>query len=147
MNSGKISFGTLTITPEDALILSALTNPSSNAGLQGKIVFACYIQQIDQICLMNGDGSGCRPESVSDEVKKNLRRKVHQTLKRVTQDYENFEFNTVVSSLMELMNQMYKARSRCGGLPRVERIAGNLCEDAGSCGTAYLRRTMDELFG
>jgi len=39
-----------------------------------------------------------------------LRRRVHQTLKRVTHDFENFEFNTVVSSLMELMNEMYKAR-------------------------------------
>jgi len=39
-----------------------------------------------------------------------LRRKVHQTLKRVTHDFENFEFNTVVSSLMELLNEMYKAR-------------------------------------
>ena len=39
-----------------------------------------------------------------------LRRKVHQTLKRVTHDYENFEFNTVISSLMELMNEMYKMR-------------------------------------
>jgi leucyl-tRNA synthetase len=39
-----------------------------------------------------------------------LRRKVHQTLKSVTRDFETFEFNTVVSSLMELMNEMYKAR-------------------------------------
>lgn len=48
--------------------------------------------------------------TASDETKKNLRRKVHQTLKRVTRDFENFEFNTVVSSLMELLNEMYKAR-------------------------------------
>jgi leucyl-tRNA synthetase len=41
---------------------------------------------------------------------KNLRRKVHQTLDRVTRDFENFEFNTIISSLMELMNEMYKAR-------------------------------------
>src|SRR5512135_1563632 len=39
-----------------------------------------------------------------------LRRKVHQTLKRVTRDFEQFEFNTVVSSLMELLNEMQKAR-------------------------------------
>jgi leucyl-tRNA synthetase len=51
-----------------------------------------------------------QPGTASDEVKRNLRRRVHQTLKRVTHDYENFEFNTVVSSLMELMNDMYKAR-------------------------------------
>ena len=43
-------------------------------------------------------------------MKKNLRRKVHQTLRKVTRDFENFEFNTIISSLMELMNEMYKAR-------------------------------------
>jgi leucyl-tRNA synthetase len=46
----------------------------------------------------------------SPETLRVLRRKVHQTLKSVTYDYENFEFNTVISSLMELMNEMYKAR-------------------------------------
>jgi leucyl-tRNA synthetase len=49
-------------------------------------------------------------QGASVEVKKNLRRKVHQTLRKVTRDFENFEFNTIVSSLMELMNEMYKAR-------------------------------------
>jgi len=39
-----------------------------------------------------------------------LRRKVHQTLKSVTRDFEQFEFNTIISSLMELMNELYKAR-------------------------------------
>jgi leucyl-tRNA synthetase len=39
-----------------------------------------------------------------------LRRRVHQTLRKVTRDFENFEFNTIISSLMELMNDMYKAR-------------------------------------
>ena len=46
----------------------------------------------------------------SPETLKVLRRKVHQTLKRVTRDFENFEFNTIISSLMELLNEMYKAR-------------------------------------
>jgi leucyl-tRNA synthetase len=48
--------------------------------------------------------------AASAETKKNLRRRVHQTLKHVTHDFENFEFNTIISSLMELMNEMYKAR-------------------------------------
>jgi len=51
-----------------------------------------------------------RPGAAPDEVKKNLRRKLHQTLRKVTGDFENFEFNTIISSLMELMNEMYKAR-------------------------------------
>ena len=40
---------------------------------------------------------------------KGLRRKVHQTLKQVSRDYETFEFNTIISSLMELLNEMNKA--------------------------------------
>lgn len=48
--------------------------------------------------------------TASADVRKNLRRRVHQTLKRVTHDFENFEFNTIISSLMELLNEMYKAR-------------------------------------
>ncbi|HTP03080.1 MAG TPA: leucine--tRNA ligase [Anaerolineales bacterium] len=49
-------------------------------------------------------------QPASAEVLRSLRRKVHQTLKRVTNDYEKFEFNTIISSLMELLNEMQKAR-------------------------------------
>jgi leucyl-tRNA synthetase len=47
-----------------------------------------------------------------------LRRKLHQTLRRITHDFETFEFNTIVSGLMELLNEMYKARD--------EGVAGSL---------------------
>jgi leucyl-tRNA synthetase len=40
----------------------------------------------------------------------NLRRHVHQMLKRVTRDFKKFEFNTIVSGLMELLNELYAAR-------------------------------------
>jgi len=49
-------------------------------------------------------------QTPTSEVLRTLRRRVHQTLKRVTHDFENFEFNTIISSLMELLNEMYKAR-------------------------------------
>jgi leucyl-tRNA synthetase len=48
--------------------------------------------------------------SPSPDTLRGLRRTVHQTLRRVTHDFENFEFNTIVSSLMSLLNEMYKAR-------------------------------------
>jgi leucyl-tRNA synthetase len=41
-----------------------------------------------------------------------LRRKVHQILRQVTRDFENFEFNTIISGLMELLNEMYRLRER-----------------------------------
>jgi leucyl-tRNA synthetase len=46
------------------------------------------------------------------ETLRGLRRKLHQTLKQITHDFEVFEFNTIVSGLMELMNEMYKAREK-----------------------------------
>jgi leucyl-tRNA synthetase len=37
-----------------------------------------------------------------------LRRKTHQTIKKVTEDLDGgFHFNTAISSIMELVNQMY----------------------------------------
>jgi leucyl-tRNA synthetase len=46
------------------------------------------------------------------EVLRNLRRKVHITLKQITHDFEQFEFNTIVSGLMELLNEMIDARDQ-----------------------------------
>ena len=53
-----------------------------------------------------------KPEVIDEdaEVVRVLRRKVHQTLKSVTRDFETFEFNTIISSLMELMNEMSRAK-------------------------------------
>jgi leucyl-tRNA synthetase len=48
--------------------------------------------------------------SASPETLKVLRRKLHQTLQQVTRDFEQFEFNTIVSGLMELLNEMYKSK-------------------------------------
>jgi len=39
-----------------------------------------------------------------------LRRKVHQALSQITHDFETFEFNTIVSGLMELSNHLSRAR-------------------------------------
>ncbi len=44
------------------------------------------------------------------EPAETLRRHVHQMLKRITRDFKKFEFNTIVSGLMELLNEMYAAR-------------------------------------
>jgi leucyl-tRNA synthetase len=46
----------------------------------------------------------------SAETLRVLRRKVHQTLRQVSRDFERFEFNTIIAALMELLNEMVKAR-------------------------------------
>jgi leucyl-tRNA synthetase len=52
------------------------------------------------------------PGNPTPETLQVLRRKVHQTLRQVTHDFETFEFNTIISALMELLNEMYKAREQ-----------------------------------
>jgi len=46
-----------------------------------------------------------------------LRRKLHQTIQRVSADFEAFEFNTIVSSEMELTNLMQDLRPALEGTP------------------------------
>ena len=53
-----------------------------------------------------------QPGKAGQETTRNLRRKLHKTLRQVTHDFETFEFNTNISALMELLNEMYKAREK-----------------------------------
>jgi leucyl-tRNA synthetase len=47
---------------------------------------------------------------MDETLQRDLRRKVHQTLLSVTHDYEELEFNTIISSLMELLNEMSRVK-------------------------------------
>jgi leucyl-tRNA synthetase len=53
-----------------------------------------------------------QPGQAGQETIRSLRRKLHKTLRQVTHDFETFEFNTIISALMELLNEMYKAREK-----------------------------------
>ena len=48
-------------------------------------------------------------EPSADEVRA-LERKLHQTIIKVTEDYENFRFNTAIAAMMELNNALIKAK-------------------------------------
>ncbi|MCW5838736.1 MAG: leucine--tRNA ligase [Anaerolineales bacterium] len=48
---------------------------------------------------------------------KTLRRKVHQTIQKVSRDLESFEFNTIISAYMELANSMAELRGEVEGSP------------------------------
>ncbi len=48
-------------------------------------------------------------EAAADPKAKALRRKVHQTIRKVGEDIEKFAFNTAVAALMELLNEMQSA--------------------------------------
>ncbi|HKZ70996.1 MAG TPA: leucine--tRNA ligase, partial [Anaerolineales bacterium] len=56
------------------------------------------------------------PNSNADDARA-LKRVTHQTIKKVTNDFEAYEFNTIVSALMVLTNALYKYRETTEGAP------------------------------
>ncbi len=80
--------------------------PWNSQGIEGTVRWMRRVWTI----FTDTAGSDVTP-TCSVETTKSLRRKLHQTIKSVTYDFENVGFNTIISALMELMNEMYKARS------------------------------------
>jgi leucyl-tRNA synthetase len=78
--------------------------PWNSSGIEGTVRWLRRVWAL----VTEPAGSGTPDE----QIVRSLRRKVHQTLRQVTHDFETFEFNTIVSALMELLNEMYKARER-----------------------------------
>ncbi len=56
------------------------------------------------------------PEATQAE-RRELRRKAHQTLARVGSDLDAYQFNTIISSLMELTNTLHRLRQPLSGSP------------------------------
>jgi len=49
------------------------------------------------------------PEGDKAELEKSLERKMHQTIRQVSNDLEQFEFNTIISALMEFTNKLIES--------------------------------------
>jgi leucyl-tRNA synthetase len=82
--------------------------PWSPTGIEGTVR---WLRRVWVLLLDSDDSSRRNPAAeLSAEMSVVLRRRVHQTLKGVTRDFQQFEFNTIVSSLMELLNEMSKAK-------------------------------------
>ena len=65
-----------------------------------------WLKKLWMLLLEKGDGATPQPG-----VERRLRRKVHQTLRQVGDDFESYQFNTIVAALMELANEMQEARA------------------------------------
>lgn len=59
----------------------------------------------------------------TDGVARSLRRKTHQTIKRVEDSLETLQFNTPVAAMMELLNSMYEAKVEPDTATDDERMA------------------------
>jgi leucyl-tRNA synthetase len=92
--------------------------PWSSTGIEGT---ARWIRRMWNFLIDPPTGQ----QAPDEEADRNLRRKLHQSLHQVTRDFENFDFNTIISTLMELLNEMYRAR------------------ESGSVSSAVWEETMD----
>lgn len=79
-----------------------LGGPWSSSGIEGVVRWLRRTYTL----MLDSDQAG----KADPSLLRQLKRKVHQTLASVTHDFTNFEFNTIISSLMELLNTMYDAR-------------------------------------
>ncbi|AEB09581.1 leucine--tRNA ligase [Desulfobacca acetoxidans] len=67
---------------------------------------------------------------LSPELRR-LRQKVHQTIHRATSDIEaRFHFNTAIAALMELVNDLYKAREEPATDPSSNHLAASVWREA-----------------
>jgi leucyl-tRNA synthetase len=62
------------------------------------------VRWLSRVWSLVQETAGAEPGDGDSDAAKRLTRKVHQTIRAVSHDLENFDFNTVVSELMELSN-------------------------------------------
>ncbi len=81
-----------------------LGGPWDSQGIEG---VARFLERVWNCVLAPGYKGDGQPSE--DEVRA-LRRKVHQSIRKATEDMESFSFNTYIANLMELNNAMLKAK-------------------------------------
>jgi leucyl-tRNA synthetase len=89
----------------------------SDAGLEGSWRFLARVWRLADSLAETIGGAGIPAPSTFelDEAERALRRKTHETIKRVSADVDKLHLNTPVSTMMELVNELYAfcGASRC----------------------------------
>jgi leucyl-tRNA synthetase len=91
----------------------------TDAGLEGSFRFLARVWRLVDALAETVGGEGMpRPGEIDlDENERALRRKTHDTIRRVSQDLDpRVHLNTAVSALMELVNELYAFCSKAGCL-------------------------------
>jgi leucyl-tRNA synthetase len=78
--------------------------PWSDENIQGVVR---WLNRVWNLVLETRDA---RLQAENADQERALHRKVHQTIRQVSNDLEHFEFNTVISALMELTNELTVAK-------------------------------------
>jgi leucyl-tRNA synthetase len=115
----------------------------TDAGLEGSFRFLARVWRlVDQLAdTIGGEGIPAPGDLQLDESERALRRKTHDTIRRVTADLDpRVHLNTAVSGLMELVNELYGFCARPGCT-----LIGRETEDPGTVGSTVRRETVSVL--
>jgi leucyl-tRNA synthetase len=85
----------------------------SDQGVEGSFRFLNRVWRLffEQVSQLRNAASLPIGTSVEGDAKL-LRQKTHKTIKKVTEDIERFHFNTAISAIMELVNEIYGSEAK-----------------------------------
>ncbi len=87
----------------------------SDEGVQGAFRFLRRLWVITQEHIAAGEPDALKPDLLTDDQKA-LRRKTHETIKKVSDDYGRRQtFNTAIAAVMELINEVSRHADRSSG--------------------------------
>ena len=114
----------------------------SDAGIEGSWRFLARVWRLADSLkdLIGGEGIPSPPALELNDAERALRRKTHETIKRVTADIDpRVHLNTAVSAMMELVNELYAfcSTNRC--------VAIGAAEDPDTVGTVDRPATISVL--
>jgi leucyl-tRNA synthetase len=70
------------------------------------------VRWLNRVWSLALETAGAEPEHRDEEAERALIQKTHQTIRQVSNDLEHFQFNTVISALMEMSNEISAARDK-----------------------------------
>jgi leucyl-tRNA synthetase len=82
-----------------------------------------FLQRVWRLCQAGRGAEDSRPEAQAEDE---LRRALHRTIQRVTDDIEAFKFNTAMAALMEFTNALSAHWDRVGPSPAFQQASGIL---------------------
>ena len=120
----------------------------TDAGLEGSWRFLARVWRlVDQLTeMIGGEGIPGPSEVELNDAERTMRRKTHETIRRVTQDLDpRVHLNTAVSGLMELVNDLYAFCTKCQVIGREADGAANIGEMARPGTIAVLKEAIEAL--
>jgi leucyl-tRNA synthetase len=99
----------------------------TDAGLEGSFRFLMRVWRlVDQLSdTIGGEGIPAPDQFELNDAERALRRKTHETIKRVTLDLDpRVHLNTAISAMMELVNELYAFCSKSNCLTSADEPSG-----------------------